>query len=283
MVSDHLKINRGFQFDTLFEEVKTSDDDSRYYFDGNEVDKAEFEKQKEQFKNDYKAVTETQLKIIYWDTIDTRTKTKAIYEMADKLISSGQQFIRFEASTPTVDTSESKTYDNYKQAYIDFLKDKQGPYRLFSLVFIDGDDIPELYLMGSSEAQGDMVCSFKNGSLTKLQLSRTGGGRYIERSGDIINQNGHMGLYYDNVYKLDENGFSQTLSAKYTARYEHIGGNEYNSIYEYFIDNVSVSETKYNTAVSSAFDLSRAVRLDANAVSYDAILWQLRGGYPNGK
>ena len=92
-----------------------------------------------------------------------------------------------------------------------------------------------------------------------------------------------MGLYYDNVYKLDENGFSQTLSAKYTARYEHSGGNEYNSIYEYFIDNVSVSETKYNTAVSSAFDLSRAVRLDANAVSYDAILWQLRGGYPNGK
>ena len=89
------KLTEDFKFDTLFEEVKTSDDDSRYYFDGNEVDKAEFEKQKEQFKNDYKAVTETQLKIIYWDSIEFETKSEAISKMADKLVNSDQQFIDF--------------------------------------------------------------------------------------------------------------------------------------------------------------------------------------------
>ena len=89
------KLTEDFKFDTLFEEVKTSDDDSKYYFDGNEVDKAEFEKQKEQFKNDYKAVTETQLKIIYWDSIEFQTKSEAISEMADKLVNSDQQFIDF--------------------------------------------------------------------------------------------------------------------------------------------------------------------------------------------
>ena len=89
------KLTEDFKFDTLFEEVQTSDDDSRYYFDGNEVDKAEFEKQKEQFKNDYKAVTETQLKIIYWDSIEFETKSEAISKMADKLVNSDQQFIDF--------------------------------------------------------------------------------------------------------------------------------------------------------------------------------------------
>ena len=63
------KLTEDFKYDVLFEEVKAYDGSSRYYCSGNEVDKAEFEKQKEQFKNDYKAVTETQLKIIYWDSI----------------------------------------------------------------------------------------------------------------------------------------------------------------------------------------------------------------------
>ena len=89
------KLTEDFKIDTLFEEVKTSDADSKYYFDGNEVDKAEFEKQKEQFKNDYKAVTETQLKIIYWDSIEFETKSEAISKMADKLVNSDQQFIDF--------------------------------------------------------------------------------------------------------------------------------------------------------------------------------------------
>ena len=89
------KLTEDFKFDSIFEEVKTSDNDSQYYFDGNEVDKAEFEKQKEQFQNDYKAVTETQLKIIYWDSIESETKSEAISEMADKLVNSEQKFIDF--------------------------------------------------------------------------------------------------------------------------------------------------------------------------------------------
>ena len=88
-------LNDQFKLDTLFEEVKSSDDNSRYYFDGNEVDKAEFEKQKNKFKNDYKEITETQVKIIYWEDIDTTTESGAISAMADALVNSEQQFIDF--------------------------------------------------------------------------------------------------------------------------------------------------------------------------------------------
>ena len=168
---------------------------------------------------------------------------------------------------------------NYNQAYLDFLKDKQESHRLFSLVFIDNDDIPELYLKGVSEAEGDMICSFKNGSIIKQQLNRTGGGKYTPRSGNIFNQNGNMGYCYTNVYKLSENGFSETFNALSIEKVEHLEGEEYNLIYEYFIAGTPASETEYNNAVNASFDSSRAVRLDENAVPYEEIVQQLEKVY----
>ena len=156
------------------------------------------------------------------------------------------------------------------------MKDKQESHRLFALVFIDNDDIPELYLKGSSEAEGDMICAFKNGSIIKQQLNRTGGGKYTPRSGDIFNQNGNMGYCYTNVYKLSENGFSETFNALSIEKVESLEGEEYNLIYEYFIAGTPASETEYNNAVNASFDSSRAVRLDENAVPYEEIVQQLQ-------
>ena len=171
--------------------------------------------------------------------------------------------------------SAQQSSADYKRAYLEFLKDKQESHRLFALVFIDNDDIPELYLKGSSEAEGDMVCSFKNGSIIKQQLNRTGGGKYTPRCGDMINQNGNMGRYYTNVYKLNDSGFTKTFNALSVENVEHIGGGTYNVIYEYFVEDAPVSEAEYNIAVNSAFDFSQAVSLDENAVSYDEIVQQL--------
>ncbi len=281
------KLTEDFKFDTIFEEVKTSNDDSKYYFDGNEVKKAEFEKQKEQFKNDYKAVTETKLKIIYWDSIEFETKSEAISKMADKLVNSEQQFIRFDSSTPTVDMNAQQTPSDYKQAYLDFLKDKKDSHRLFALVYLDDDEIPELYLMGAYEAMGDMVCSFKNGLVMTQQLKRTGDGKYIERGGSVINQNdNNMERCYTDVYKLGENGFTKTFNALSIVHVEYIGGKgseEYRFIYEYFVGDAPVSETEYHNAINAAFDFSQAVRLDENAVSYEEIVQQLQNGNSKGK
>ena len=272
-------LNDKFELDALFEEVIVDGADNRYYCDGNEVEKAEFEQQKNQFKNDYKEIPETQVKIIYWEDIDTTTESGAISAMADKLVNSEQQFIRFDTTLSTGDKTEEEILADCEKAYLDFLKDKKESYRLFSLVFIDDDDIPELYLMGACEAQGDMVCSFKNGTVIPQQLRRTGGGKYIERSGDMINQNGNMGRCYTNVYRLNENGFTETFNALSSESVEYIDGKggEYRFIHEYFIDDTPVSEADYNDALSSAFDLSKAVELDENAVSYNAIIEQLHG------
>ena len=259
--------NGGFKLDVLFEEEIGSDDSRRYYYGGQEVDQVEFEKQKELFKNGYKEIAETQIQIVYWDSIDAKNEDEAISMMAGALVSSEQQFIDYGV--------------DYKEAYLDFLKDKKDSHRLFSLVFIDDDEIPELYLSGVCEADGDLICSIRNGVVIEQHLSRNGGGRYIEKSGNIVNENGHMGYYYINAYRLDADGFTETLNASYIERYVHIGNNEYQVSYDYFIGKGHlVSEAEYQNAVNGIFDFSKAVSLYENAVSYDEIVRRLENGNP---
>ena len=181
--------------------------------------------------------------------------------MAAALVSSDQQFIDYGI--------------DYKEACLDFLKDKKDSHRAFALVFIDGDEIPELYMSGVSEAEGDVICTLRNGVVTLQHLSRNCGGKYVEKSGNIINRNGHMGYYYDHAYKLDENGFTKTLDASHIERYVRIGNDEYEVDREYFINGYPVSEAYYQNRVNGVFDFSKAVSLHENAVSYDEIVRQL--------
>ncbi len=185
---------------------------------------------------------------------------------------------------PSVDVTEPDTVSQaedadislpeWKTAYLDFIKTREREYEfdhLYSLVNVDGDGIPELYAMGTCEAEGDLVCSYKNGSLISQPLLRTCGGRYIENSGMIVNRNGHMGYYYDNVYKLDENGFSQILDATHTERYIPLGNDEIEIIEEYLIDGKAVTKEEYYAVVNDTVDPSQTVSFSESAVSYDVI------------
>ena len=53
-----------------------------------------FEQCKTQFESDYKEITETRIKFIYWKNIDT-TNVDVISAMAYALIGSEQQFVDF--------------------------------------------------------------------------------------------------------------------------------------------------------------------------------------------
>ena len=177
--------------------------------------------------------------------------------------------------TSTTPTTDNQVLSEYKVAYLDFLKDKKESHRLFSLVYIDNDDIPELYLSGVSEAEGDMICSFKNGVIVYQYLSRIGGGKYVEKSGNIINQNGHMGQLHTDTYRLNEAGFILTFEALSSERAEYLGNDEYSFYYEYSIGDKPVTESEYNSAVETAADFKNAVRLNENEVNYDTIRQQI--------
>ncbi len=179
------------------------------------------------------------------------------------------------ASTNIADATDSTAIPQWKTAYLDFLETEKDTHISYALVYIDNDDIPELYLSGNCEATGDSICSYKNGVVIEQNLHRIGGGWYIEKSGNIINQNGHIGQLHTHAYKLNEAGFTLTLEALSSERAEYLGNDEYSFYYEYSIGNESANETEYNAALEDAFDFENAKRLNENEVEYKIIQQQI--------
>ena len=178
-------------------------------------------------------------------------------------------------STNSTQIAEKNDTPEWKTAYLNFLEQKKDSHNSYALVYIDGDDIPELYLSGIAEAIGDSVCTYKNGAAIEQQLNRIGGGWYIEKSGNVINQNGNMGRIYTHVYQLNEDGFILTFEALSAERVEVLENDEYKLHYEYSIGDKAVNESEYNSAIEAAFDFENAVRLNDNEVNYDTIRQQI--------
>ncbi len=178
-------------------------------------------------------------------------------------------------STNSTQITEKNDTPEWKTAYLNFLEQKKDSHRSYALVYIDGDDIPELYLSGRSQATGDSICTYKNGEVVEQHLNRNGGGWYIEKSGNIINKNGTTGEIYTHVYKLNEKGFVLTFEALSVERVEVLENDEYRPYYEYSIGDKSVNESEYNSAVETAVDFENAVRLNENEVNYNTIRQQI--------
>ena len=180
-----------------------------------------------------------------------------------------------ETPSETNQTDNKATTSEWKTAYLEFIEKNNGAYTSFALVFVDDDDIPELYMSGVCEAEGDRICSYKNGTVVDAYMNRRGGGKYVAREGTVINQNGHMGRCYTTVYRLDENGFTPILSALSVEHYEHLGNEEYEITYEYSIEGQAASEEEYTAAINASFDHANALTFYESAVSYDAIKQQI--------
>ena len=174
-------------------------------------------------------------------------------------------------STNITETAEMDNIPQWKTAYLKFLEERKDSHLSYALIYIDGDDIPELYLSGKGEAIGDSICAYKNGAVIEQQLHRIGGGWYIEKSGNIVNRNGHMGQKHTHVYKLVEDGFVLTFEALSSERINDEG----KLYFEYSIGDTPVSESEYNHAVENAVELKNAVRLNENEVNYDTIRQQI--------
>ena len=168
-----------------------------------------------------------------------------------------------------------KICPNGKKAYLDFLDDKDGEYLSFALGNIDDDDIPELYMSGGCEATGDSISSYKSGEVVEEHLNRIGGGRYIEKGGEVLNQNGNMGNCYTHAYKLTDDGFMFTFTAYSAEHIINVENDEYDITYEFSVEDVPVTEQEYNDALNKAFDFDKSKRLNENTVSYDVIIAQI--------
>lgn len=173
----------------------------------------------------------------------------------------------------------SDSLPQWKKLYLDTLEDIKDDYREFALIYIDSDNIPELYVSGKDEATGDKILAVKNNALLTQYLLRIGGSYYIPKSGLILNQNGHMGAYHTDIYRLEAE-FEQLFSG---LRTESIKGSETNyELIEKYYTNIKianndyegdeVTEAEFNEEIGNLFDLSKKVSMNETTYSYDEIL-----------
>ena len=60
-------------------------------------------------------------------------------------------------STNSTQIAETDATPEWKTAYLNFLEAEKDTHLSYALIYIDGDDIPELYLSGDCEATGDSI------------------------------------------------------------------------------------------------------------------------------
>ena len=155
------------------------------------------------------------------------------------------------------DDYQNSEDSSWKQAYVDYIKNDPNiafnqDWCTCGLVFIDGDDIPELIIEYSNEADGTGILSIKNGGIVSYRFSRTGGIRYIEREGQIYNSIGHQGLMEDELALLDDSGFHDQGHG-----YRYDESQEYTNYTEFNWNGKDISENEYYANIDQ-FDVARA-------------------------
>jgi len=149
----------------------------------------------------------------------------------------------------------SEDTDLWRQAYIEAIANIQDNNPVYSLIYIDGDDIPELLYEGSSTAAGMCLYSYYNGQITENRLE-LGGIYYIEKENRIYISDGRMGSYSDVVYKLNQGVLEIQEAGYYWDAYNE--KHERIDEYEYTWNDDSVTEEQYDNLVEQAFDKDKA-------------------------
>lgn len=153
-------------------------------------------------------------------------------------------------------TTGTVTEAEWKNAYYNYLLSKDlSDYNGFSLLYVNDDDVPELYLCGNCEAAGQIYATYYNGRVNEQYLGRLGS-CYGERQNIVINSDGHMGYYYDIFYEIQDGAFVMTHSGNYNEVYD-AGGNLVTDsngefLLEYTWDNQTVTEQEYQNRVKEA-------------------------------
>lgn len=162
--------------------------------------------------------------------------------------------------TLTEDENDSKqpVSEEWKQAYLDLMKKPGGDNVKYKLVYIDDDDIPELYILGNTVAQGDMLCTYREGEVWGMHMYNYGLS-YLERQNSFCDSGGRMDSYFDYVYSLEDEGAIMWHKGEFGAGGTRVQyDKEGNFIYEYRWDGTMVSEKEYETNLKKVYDESKA-------------------------
>ena len=165
---------------------------------------------------------------------------------------------------------------SWQQAYRSYILSNTDGADTFALIYVNGDDVPELVIDSGVEAEGCRILTYGDGQVNVLSTRRLGF-TYIERCNRLCNSDGSMDQYFDDVYEIRngrwvcvargeyfgyKSGWSDVIQ-RYICRY-YIWNEQQTTIDQYLIN------------LSAVFDSQRAVGVE-DGYSRSDILNQLSG------
>ena len=183
----------------------------------------------------------------------------------------------------------SDVSSDWRQAYYDYIVQNRQEsdtgnwdYVSYELVYLDGDDIPEIYITYESWAAGCNLLSFHNGQVIHTILG-SGQLTYVEKENVFLHSYGHMGSFWDTIYTLTNGVPTEVVSGTATMAMDENGYPvEGNTTYTW--EGETVSEQEYQNKINEYIDPYRAKPTgseQSEVYDYDGILAYLLSGSEN--
>ena len=165
-----------------------------------------------------------------------------------------------EAAGNGMDVLEDWQAEYLRFAEKDHFENDADSMHTYQLIYVDDDEIPEMYMDSGTTAGGGMIVSYDGNQAVSEALS-CGGLTYLEKEGTFCDSNGRMDQYYDRIYYLKDGRFELTAEGNYGAEDNTniTFDSEGNPVYSYFWNGTSVSESEYQEERNKVFDSARAV------------------------
>ena len=158
-----------------------------------------------------------------------------------------------ETADETVKSTEATTQaNNWKKQYIEYLKivDSKN-YGGCEYIYMNNDDIPELMILGSNTAAGNILVTSDNTTIdTKIIAS--GKMYYAEKSNELYIESGRQGVYAYTIYKISDGKIQEEEVNSYDTSGKTAFVYNRPKTIQQIIDDLSGETAKTNTETLSA-------------------------------
>ncbi len=187
-----------------------------------------------------------------------------------------------EAEPGVAESDIQDEVEPWRQAYLDYLTSDtdfinyrdNGDSLTYTLIYLDENDVPELFIDSGVEAGGQLIATYYDGKVKNQHFPRIGS-QYIEKTGLVYTNTGHMDYYPLSITKLENGEFTVLGSGiAYMTdedREKMVADENYPYTLTYEWEDEAVSEEQFNANVEKLYDLEKSKYPD-NFYTYDEFL-----------
>ena len=158
-----------------------------------------------------------------------------------------------ETADETVKSTEATTQaNNWKKQYIEYLKNVDSKnYGGCEYIYMNNDDIPELMILGSNTAAGNILVTSDNTTIDSKNIA-SGKMYYAEKSNELDIESGRQGVYVYKIYKIIDGKIQEEEVNSYDTSGKTAFVYNRPKTIQQIIDDLSGETAKTNTETLSA-------------------------------